>query len=436
MIRFFFIAVFLCGVSVAFAEELSSTGFRVQRSSINSFGGFGTSTSFLAEYGEHEIFGGEATSTSFLLQMGPTLFGSATFETRTWRWWDDESSETPSVPFTSENYAPIEINTGDTIKLRIAVAETASFGMEAAKFVLQYATTSLFSSQVYTPAESADCISSGAAWCYADGGGSDGVKITTKLLSSTDACSGSVGAGCGTHTESGTTLGTETHPANAVAEYEFTIENSAAATSTVYFFRLFEKVSSTTVALGSGASYPSLVTGGATLIFSIGGLPAGTTTEGVVTAISTTASGIVFGSLANDTEINAAHRLSISTNAVSGYRIYVFSRQGLLNETSAEIAPVLGTNATPLSWGSGCLVSVEGCFGYHTGQDILSSGTTTRFAPDDTYARFTSSPEEVAYAPSSVQDRTTDVVYRIQKRTTQESGLYTTDLVYLAVPTF
>lgn len=435
-ISFGCIWVLLLVASIVMADELTGTTFSIQNSTINAFGGSGTSTTFLSEMAESEIETNHASSTNFILLMGPLHFGMAEFVTQNWRWYDDEENETPTSALAGENVAPIDINQEDVIALRIAVAEIAGMDRAAAKLRVQFSTTSDFAYGGYDLAESTECTAE-SVFCYADGAAADNARITTKLLSDVDACSGSVGVGCGTHNESATSSATETHEASAIAEYQFTIRQSGAAQNTVYFFRLVDGASSSTIPLNTGESYPSLVSGGSSLNFSIGGLVSGVVTEGVTTDITTTPTGIAFGTLSENVATEGAQRMTVSTNGTQGYRIYLFQRQDFLSETSSRIDPVTGTNVAPSAWTTGCAVEASGCFGYHSGDDVLDAESgATRFAANDTYAEATSTPYTIAFHDAPVSNQQTDVIYRIETRSDQDDGDYSTSLVYVVAPVF
>jgi hypothetical protein len=245
-----------------------------------------------------------------------------------------------------------------------------------------------------------------------------------------------VGQGCGTHNESGVTTSTFTQSKNSATEYEFTVKPSGAAIGTAYFFRAVLATATTSVPLYSGASYPSLSLSSGTLAFSINGLPSATTTSGVTTNVDTTSTGVPFGEVAFSDSSVAANRLTVSTNAAAGYKIFAYERQQLINQASAAIPPVLGTNESPLSWSTGCEATSTGCWGYHSSASVLSGGDPARFAPEDTYAQFSTSPSEIAYSGVPVIGQSTDMVYRLSVNHDQESGDYSTELVYIVVPVF
>ncbi len=425
------IALLLALAAPVFADDYSSNNFMIRTPSANDFGGTGTSTSFETLQSGNDIATTEATSTNFLLNAGYLFFETFVPQSSLWRWYDDAENVTPLTPLAGESVAPTNV-TG-VVKLRITVVDQAGIGLAGAKFRLQFATSSSFSSGGTFVAETGDCTGV-SSWCYASGGGVDGARIPSALISDADACVASVGDGCGTHNESGTTTSSETHTASSTVEYEFTIEESGANGNTVYFFRLFDVASSSTVPFVSAGAYPSLTTGGAELSFSIDGLPAATSTEGISTDVETTATGVPFGALLLSTPVEAAHRLSVSTNASQGYKIFALQRQGLLSP-SAEIDPVAATNESPAGWTSACGGGAAGCFGYHAGEDVLGGGST-RFAANDTYAAFTNTPKEIAYNAGPATDKRTDIVYKVEARNLQEAGAYEGNIVFIVVPVF
>jgi hypothetical protein len=81
-----------------------------------------------------------------------------------------------------------------------------------------------------------------------------------------------------------------------------------------------------------------------------------------------------------------------------------------------------------------CTTPAVGCFGYHT-TDATLEGGSTRFGPSDTYAGFSTAPEEIMYS-SIPTTESEDVVFRILVTELQSAGDYTTNIVYLAVPVY
>jgi hypothetical protein len=169
-------------------------------------------------------------------------------------------------------------------------------------------------------------------------------------------------------------------------------------------------------------------------VFTVSGLPNGTTTAEVTTGVTTTPSTIDFGVLPVGSDQVAAQRLQVNTNATEGYQIWKYASQELTNADGVTIDNVSSSNATPGGWSSVCLLAASGCFGYHTTDATLVDGST-RFAPVDTYAPLHTSAEEIAYS-SQPADEFHDVVYRVRVRENQPAGDYTTSIVYIATPVF
>ncbi len=418
----------------AFAQNTASPQFQIKNNAIDDFGGYSSSSSFTSVESGGEVTNTEATSTSFLLNAGPLFYETFVPKSQNWRWYDDEENETPVTALANENVAPTNVENGDVIKLRIAVDETADIGTYGAKFRLQFSTSSNFAEGGSWVDEEASCTGS-SKWCYGNGVDADNVLITTALLTDSAYCVSSVGAGCGTHNESGTSTTSFTHGAGTTTEYEFTLEQSGASANTVYFFRLFHTAGSSSVPYADGESYPSLATGGATLTFTISGVASASTTEGITTDVTTTPTSVPFGTLGIGAEVEAAQLLTVSTSATNGYKILAFERQGFVSNQGATIDPVSGTNPSPLSWSSGCPGSVAGCYGYHSGEDVMDGGST-RFSANDTYAQFSQQPYEVAFSATPVTDKETNMVYKVLARNLQEAGSYESSLVYIVVPVF
>jgi hypothetical protein len=303
---------------------------------------------------------------------------------------------------------------------------------ENIKFKLQFSEDVTFSNPHDVVATSS-CLER-SLWCYEEGAGIDNTFITTQVLSDGDGCVASVGSGCGRHNTNATSATTHTHFGGVIQEYSFTLKHVAARVNAVYYFRLYDVTNDVPVNFAAGSAYPSLVTEGPILELSLSGLPSGTTTAGVVTDISTSPTGIGFGVLTPNTELIAAHRVTVSTNATEGYQLFKFARQQLQSAVGVFIPPVTGTNSTPDDWGTACNLSATGCFGYHATDPTLKNGST-RFAASDTYAGLEITPVEVMYSSIPSTD-THDIVYRIRVNQLQPAGDYETEIVYLAVPSY
>ncbi len=219
-------------------------------------------------------------------------------------------------------------------------------------------------------------------------------------------------------------------------EFAFTIVHAGAAPNRTYYFRAFDVGNNTVVSANASSSYPSLSTEGSSLTFTVSGIADMTHTQGITTSIPTTATSVPFGTLAFGTSTTAAQRLTISTNAPRGYQVLLYQRQDFLSGVGASIPGIAATNLAPQSWTSACdTASSTGCWGYRTGDAILSGGST-RFLIQDRYAALTSAPEEVGYSSVPADDDEIDIVYRLEVTNRQPAGHYETELGFIVIPTF
>ena len=168
------------------------------------------------------------------------------------------------------------------------------------------------------------------------------------------------------------------------------------------------------------------------MTFTVAGLAALTSTAGIVTDTTTTATAIGFGSIPLATDREAAQRISINTNATEGYQVLKYASQQLLNSYGEAVSAISSSNAVPNGWVTACSASASGCFGYHS-TDATLSGGSGRFGPTDSYAALDTTPREIMYSSIPAND-TQDMVYKIKVTGTQSAGDYTTNIVYIAVP--
>ncbi len=355
-------------------------------------------------------------------------------ESQAWKWFDDVDIETPTIALAATNTAPIDIDYNNDIGLRITLKESSGAVGNNIKFKLQFSESSTFATTTDV-AEIGDCINT-SYWCYTNGGGVDDDLITTRILGDADACVGQTGNGCGTHNESGTTSSTFTHASNAASEFSFAIKSSGARVNTVYYFRVYDVTNNEAVPLASGASYPSLITKGASMIFTMQGVASSTTIEGVTTDVDSSPTAVTFGSVPVDIYWEAVHRFVVDTNATEGYQIFMTMDADLLNTSGERIEQITSTNASPNAWTTACPALNLSCFGYHTSDDTLFGGST-RFSAIDTYARVsTTTYEEVAYSSQPEGGDVIDIVFRIFVTDQQAPGDYEANIKYVSVPMF
>ncbi|MCR4286076.1 MAG: hypothetical protein NUW00_04245, partial [Candidatus Kaiserbacteria bacterium] len=359
---------------------------------------------------------------------------SFTPKTQNWRWYDDETSITPTTTLSAENVTPVNIANGQAVKLRVTVKETENISRDDVRFKLQYSEYANFNVADDVVATST-CIAT-STWCYANGGGTDNAKIASSTLSDSASCVAGVGSGCGTHNESPDVMTGFRHSAGVPTEYEFTIQSAGPRVNRVYYFRLYDVVQDIPVVTNTGEAYPSLATEGASLSFAMDGLASSTVIEGVTLDIDTTPSSLDFGSLIASSTLEGAHRLAVDTDGTEGYQLLMYMDGDLMSSSGSTIKPITGTNAVPGSWAVGCSASAPSCFGYHTSDDTLEGGST-RFSAIDTYAQVnTTTPEIVAYSTQPAFGEVTDVIFRIIRRELQEAGLYEARIRYISVPMF
>ncbi|OGC37706.1 hypothetical protein A2V54_02190 [candidate division WWE3 bacterium RBG_19FT_COMBO_53_11] len=167
--------------------------------------------------------------------------------------------------------------------------------------------------------------------------------------------------------------------------------------------------------------------------FSIGGVSSGTSLEGVIIDVTTTATQAPFGELTFDQVVEAASALTVSTNAVSGYQITVYQLGSFKKESGTPFPYVSGTNPIPSSWPASV---VTGAYGYHTSDESLGEGTADRFLSDDTWAKFESGAYEIGYNSSPVINEVIYTIYSIETGTGQEEGGYSHSIVFIATGVF
>jgi hypothetical protein len=323
----------------------------------------------------------------------------------------------------NENVTPAGLASGNIFKLRLTVRETNNLIGRNAKLYLEYSTAADFSNSTSTVGEIG---STTALWTYGDGIDQDNDPVLTRLLSDSLATS--------THNESALSTSSYVFLPSSIAEWEFTLRANGAATGTAYYFRaVATKQKVGPVLTDSGESYPSLVLGDAAMVSTVSGLAAGTAVAGVTTDIASTPDSMPFGQLAFDVPLSGAQSLYISTNAESGYQLFTKQTSELINNAGYSIAPVSGTNDSPTGWPTEAGTSA---FGYHTSDATLSGVWPSRFASNNTYARFESELREVGYSALPVENDRVDLVYRLKTSSQQGAGEYQTSIEYIVVPVY
>jgi alpha-tubulin suppressor-like RCC1 family protein len=139
------------------------------------------------------------------------------------------------------------------------------------------------------------------------------------------------------------------------------------------------------------------------------------------------------GHVAGGSSVMAAQELAVSSNAGSGFAVYLRSATPLTSGSHA-IADVSGSNASP---GSAPAAGTEG-FGYTTSDAALIGGTANRFTNGGAkWAALsgTNAPVSSATGPTANAD-TVCVGYLTSTSNTTPAGTYNATVVYTAVPVF
>lgn len=127
----------------------------------------------------------------------------------------------------------------------------------------------------------------------------------------------------------------------------------------------------------------------------------------------------------------AGQRLTVSTNASSGYGVYLSSPGDAVGRaTGQSLADVSGTNTAPQAWPA---AGVE-AFGYSTEATTLT-GNPTRFHPGQ-WAQLTSSRDEVMRSPTGTSSDTACVAFGVSMSAMTPADTFQAVITYTVVPTF
>jgi len=153
----------------------------------------------------------------------------------------------------------------------------------------------------------------------------------------------------------------------------------------------------------------------------------------VDTTVLSDASGIDHGTtVTTSTNGLSAHDLNVSTNASSGYNVYVRHTQPLTNEQTDTIADHAGTNAVPTSFTA---AGTEG-WGYSTDDADL-----TQFYGLNLWAGFPTAggsggDQVMTNSGATTGTETVRVGHQVAVAVDTPAGIYTTTIVYTVVATF
>lgn len=173
------------------------------------------------------------------------------------------------------------------------------------------------------------------------------------------------------------------------------------------------------------------------LSFAVSGIAASTVYKGALTTsagCADTATAVNFpAAMTINANYECAQQLVTSTNALNGYTVTVrgTTASNTLVNGGVSIANHTGSNATPAVFGS-----ANEAFGYTTSAAVLGTGSTARFAADDTFAAFTNTAAEVAYNNAPINNQTIKIGFKLRFSGTTAPGNYAGTVVYVATPVF
>lgn len=169
-----------------------------------------------------------------------------------------------------------------------------------------------------------------------------------------------------------------------------------------------------------------------TISFTIDAVSGSQSVNGATTTVASTDGTVPFGTVTTGALSIAAHDATITTNAGSGYTVYI-RYTAKPTSGSNDIDDHSGSNTTPTSMSAG-----TEAFGYTTNDATLGTGTAARFTTSPPkWAAFTTSNAEVAYSSAAVSAETTRLGYAVGVGGTTPAGTYGTSTVILtATPAY
>lgn len=177
------------------------------------------------------------------------------------------------------------------------------------------------------------------------------------------------------------------------------------------------------------------------LTFSIAAVTSGGTVNSATTNVTTTTTTIPFGTLVAATEKIAAHDVTVTTNAGSGYTVTASaSATPPLTAGANDIDAFSGTNASPTTWSlpAGTAANTNtGYFGYTTEDATLCTGTAARFTDTgNEWAGTSTTGQEVICSAAGVSAQTTRIGWQVEVNSVQPAGSYSGTAILIATPTY
>lgn len=225
--------------------------------------------------------------------------------------------------------------------------------------------------------------------------------------------------------------------------YSLNTITNPTTTNTSFFARIITWSDTGTTEIDSGTTaFATLTTTSmavsATVLenftFAIAGVTSGGTVNGATTNVTSAAATIPFGTLVASTPNIAAHDVTVTTNAASGYAVTTKGTASpLLVSGSQNIDEFSGTYATPTTWSepAGTAASVNtGYFGYTTEDTDYSGFQSNKWAGSETTAR------AIVSSSTGVSAQTVRIGWQAETNAIQPAGSYTGTIVLVATPTY
>jgi hypothetical protein len=172
------------------------------------------------------------------------------------------------------------------------------------------------------------------------------------------------------------------------------------------------------------------------LTFNVAALDASELVNGVTTTVASTDGTIPFGTVTASANSIAAHTLTVTTNAGSGYTVYTRYTQAPTNGSHSITDLATYTNLAP---GNFSAAGTE-AFGYTTDDTTLSAagdGVNRFTTPASQFAAFTTTNAEVAHSTAAVTSEATKVAYQIGISGTTPAGTYNNStVIFTATPAY
>jgi hypothetical protein len=205
------------------------------------------------------------------------------------------------------------------------------------------------------------------------------------------------------------------------------------------------RIDNATVAAGilTGSSIEVSAEIGPTFSFTVTPVTVGTVNSAAINVTDTTANTIPFGVLSSGTAKIAAHDLSVTTNANTGYQITVkaLANPPLVDGDNDIDSFQGGTNLIPATWSApagGTKNTNTGFFGYTTNDATLTNaGDGVDRFDGNKWAGTTTTAAEIAYSNVAVGGgETTRVGWEAQINAIQPPGSYAGSVILVATPTY